>query len=380
MAIFYIDPADGDDVNSGADWANAWETITNGATSGRLSPGDEVRIRKSDGTDWYQTTAAGTADEVVATTTVANVSYIGGYDTTTNTITGVTRFDGQNNLGFGFLVNNHGCTIKNLEFKDYYQALRILTNNNVFDVIAASSCGNHAVWFERAHHNILNSITTDNNSGYALVLYGSSSNNIIRNFSSTSDVKGLYNGLGVNYCKNVTITTPTGGDAIARDGKTDMLMYANGRLNIENYQTTGEHLIHTDGGTISSDTTNRHTASGICWKMAVTSVSRASDYPLDLKIASVACEANKQVTAKVWVKKSHATDIAAKLVCRGGQIAGVASDVTDTKADDTDYEELSVVFTPTAAGVVNLEVWAYWAANTADEFVYVDDFSVTQAT
>lgn len=47
MAIYYIDYVNGNDANSGVSWAQAWQTIKNGATAARIAPGDELRIAKS---------------------------------------------------------------------------------------------------------------------------------------------------------------------------------------------------------------------------------------------------------------------------------------------------------------------------------------------
>ncbi|MEX2052748.1 MAG: hypothetical protein WD898_00810, partial [Candidatus Paceibacterota bacterium] len=47
MATFYLDYELGSDAGTGADWANAWKTITSGATAARIAPGDIIRIAKS---------------------------------------------------------------------------------------------------------------------------------------------------------------------------------------------------------------------------------------------------------------------------------------------------------------------------------------------
>ena len=47
MPTYYIDLENGSDAASGADWANAWLTITNGATAARIAPADEIRISKT---------------------------------------------------------------------------------------------------------------------------------------------------------------------------------------------------------------------------------------------------------------------------------------------------------------------------------------------
>jgi len=65
------------------------------------------------------------------------------------------------------------------------------------------------------------------------------------------------------------------------------------------------------------------------------------------------------------------------LVCRGKQIAGVNSNVTAsmTAAADT-WEELQIQFTPTEAGVVEIEAWAYGGTTYSG---WVDDMTITVA-
>lgn len=47
MSDFFLDYENGNDANTGADWANAWKTITSGATAARIAPGDTIKIAKS---------------------------------------------------------------------------------------------------------------------------------------------------------------------------------------------------------------------------------------------------------------------------------------------------------------------------------------------
>jgi hypothetical protein len=99
-------------------------------------------------------------------------------------------------------------------------------------------------------------------------------------------------------------------------------------------------------------------------------------WPFKLKVADVLCKtASQQVTVTCWVIKEHATNIGAKLIVPGGQLAGVASDVSDTKASDTDWEQLSAVFTPTEVGVIEVYVYAWYVAAAGD--VISDDVGVT---
>lgn len=146
-------------------------------------------------------------------------------------------------------------------------------------------------------------------------------------------------------------------------------------ISINHDQTTGNHQIFTDGGLISSEASIRHTASGISWKMSPTSSNRRSTYPLDYVVSRVAVAANSAVTVSLWMRRTN-TGLTAQLVCRGGQISGVAADVSAsmTAAADT-WEQVSISFTPTEAGVVEIEAWAYGGTTYS---LYIDDLTVSQ--
>lgn len=154
--------------------------------------------------------------------------------------------------------------------------------------------------------------------------------------------------------------------------------FSNAMVFINNYEGTGYCKIFTDGGNIVSEASTLTNGSGTQWKFTTaTTTDRKSDYPLKLSIAKIAVTANNLVTVKAWFLKGHATNIGAKLVCRGDQIAGVAADVVATKANDTSEEELTITFTPTEAGVVEIEAWAYYVAGHST--VIVDALTITQA-
>lgn len=139
--------------------------------------------------------------------------------------------------------------------------------------------------------------------------------------------------------------------------------------------TTGNHYIVTDGGSIITDTTTRHVAVGASWKFTPTSTNRDATYPLALKIATILCAANKQVTVKAWLRRSN-TGLTGMLVCRGGQIAGVSNDVTDTMTASADtWDQRTISFTPTEAGPVEIECWFYGGTTYTG---YVHDLTIFQ--
>jgi hypothetical protein len=170
---------------------------------------------------------------------------------------------------------------------------------------------------------------------------------------------------------NATNIVLTGATEIGRQA-----VRSNCRFNSHNHDNTaGNHKIFTDGGLISAATDQRHTASGISWKLQPTSTNRSSTYPLDLSLAKVACSANNLVTVKAWMRRDN-SGLTMRLVCKGGQIAGVSSDVTSSVTTTNAWEELTITFTPTEAGVVEITAEA-WGGTTFSG--WVDDMTISQA-
>jgi hypothetical protein len=143
-----------------------------------------------------------------------------------------------------------------------------------------------------------------------------------------------------------------------------------------NDQTAGNHKIFIDGGLISSATDQRKTASGISWKLQPTSTTlRTSLRSVTLSLAKVACAANSAVTIKAWMYRDN-SGLTMRLVCKGGQIAGVASDVTASVTTTNAWEEETITFTPTETGVVEITAET-WGGTTFSG--WVDDMTISQA-
>jgi hypothetical protein len=138
----------------------------------------------------------------------------------------------------------------------------------------------------------------------------------------------------------------------------------------------GNDFLYGDSMLWARQTAVRHTASGYAYRVDVTSTTRNEVYPACLALARVAVGANAQVTVKAWMRRSN-TGLTMRLVCKGGQIAGVTNDViaSMTAAADT-WEELTITFTPTVAGVVQIVAEAYGGSTYSG---YVDDMTISQA-
>lgn len=225
------------------------------------------------------------------------------------------------------------------------------SSNNTFDLTGATiSGGAYGIWAYFGCHN-------------NKFIGGSFSSN------STADIR--CEGAGAVVCLGTTLSSTTKTQIVDTIG-------AGSSIIMQKYGGTADDHRHFYGkGTITSDATTRHTASGISWKLAPTSAVLANaTYPLTLPVGRVAVGASALVTAKVWVYRSN-TGLTTKLVCKGGQIAGVSADVTDSASGSAStWEELEITFTPSEAGVVELEVQTYGGTTYN---VYVDDLTVTQA-
>lgn len=142
--------------------------------------------------------------------------------------------------------------------------------------------------------------------------------------------------------------------------------------------TPANHRGFTQGATVNWQTTEKQGADTGSWKVAVTSALRTQYLPVIVKIGEVYCSASALVTFKAWVKKDHATNIGASLFVEDAlyNIDGVVATET-TKASDTAWEELTITFTPTEAGIVPVYGKVWYVAGTSN--AYFGSIDPTQA-
>jgi hypothetical protein len=150
-----------------------------------------------------------------------------------------------------------------------------------------------------------------------------------------------------------------------------------GRIFSEKHDQTNYDYIFIEGGTANTEDTDRSGATGKMWRLVLTSSNRDATYPLDLPVAQFPYASSGLVTVTAWMKKSHATNCNGRLRIKGGQITGYSSNLTATLADNTNWQELTITFTPTDAGVFEVEALAEYV--TANANVYIDNITVSQA-
>ncbi len=243
---------------------------------------------------------------------------------------------------------------------------------NLIKVTDISNSSNYGIYFDSNSFDNIIVVSGDITvCGHGIYNNGGYYNKVVNAALSTNITDGVYLYTGILDLENCQIDDATD---LAIDSSAN---YTNARIRSNRHnQTANNHKIKCDGGYITSETSVRHTASGISWKLSPTSTIRSATYPLNLPIARIVCNANNEVTVKAWFRRDN-TGVTAKLACRAYQIGGVVTDVTASMTADADtWEELTITFTPTYTGVVEIEAWAYGGTSYN---VYVDDMTISQA-
>jgi hypothetical protein len=352
-----------------------------------------------------------------------NIKYQGGYNSATNSIDGLTFFDGLAGTGYGIAGTTRSfVTLDRLNMIRYNYGVYIYTTNSNFlldniynlnnnagyglysdttynsiynNIVNCSYNGAAGIYLSTFHNNVLNQIVSASSnitSGITLIggrenifksatclnnaTYGiqggiNCSGNIIKNLITANNVtNSVYNTQGDLYLEN----------AIVPEAMTSAVtLYDDSRILSQKHQgDANDHWIYTDGATIDTQhgAGTRHTESGLAWRFTISSSTRHLGYPVKLTLAKILCTANNWVTVKVFIKKDSATTIGVRLVVPGSQISGVPDDLYQAKADDTDWQELTQQFLPTETGVIEVEAWVYYISGNS--YAYVDDLSVSQ--
>jgi parallel beta-helix repeat protein len=339
-----------------------------------------------------------------------NIEYQFGYEVGTTNQNGETYLDGLNGWGCGvYLVGTDFATIKYVNMFRYYYGLYISTSANNLIISNISNINNclYGIYINSSSNNTL-SISNASNCNYGIYILGSVGNTITTGANNNNTANGIIISSGSKniiystyLCNNLSYGLSSVGDNYFYNTlfeSNGVSIYSINRLYLFNSESNDSdifssqtytdsmvyfhdldsqynHTIHSRGANANMQSTTTQTGSGYAWKVVLTSTERASVFPFKLPLAKVACESGKTITVKAYCKKDAASTVQAKLVCNSTWIDGV-TEQTDTKADDTDWEELSISFTPTENGVVEIEGWN-WCTSTTSANVYWDSMTIT---
>lgn len=340
------------------------------------------------------------------------ISFIGGWNTSTNLQDGTTYFDTLSSYGVHFSITSKSF----LKFRSFgcvrgqtgFNMLTIPINNiEVKDVFI--NCITTALQLSGAsgirYENLISSCCGSAASG-ALVIDAACSNIICKylyivgclgspifgagqlNIDTFVNVNNGINGF--SYDGKLTLYEIWMDQSLATILSTQNEIYVSSS-HMGTLVTTGINQygagvvsmpgqIRVDGATMEQNNSIRHVSQGYSWKTTITGNWRTSTFPIELSLVKMPVNANTLATVRAWIKKDTASAIGAALFCKGGQLSGVNSDITITKANDTNWEELTLTFTPTEKGVIEIKVRTWYISGTLDSTycTYVHDLSMMQ--
>jgi hypothetical protein len=344
------------------------------------------------------------------------IEFQGGYNTSSDSVDGLTFLDGRNGLGSGIHMNSKSwIKINKIYCHRYSYGLQIPTSYGIYiDEYGAGNCTtygmavvssnacifNNIVYcnnntiagiYNQYSSNLWNSIKRiNNNTGPGIRMDNSfdneinaivscknnstfginstySYNNVIRKMVTASNVTAAFNlDWGSLFLFEPTISEATVLGAGPVAGSKARVHYVN---------SDGTTWQWCEGGNISGQTTTRHTASGIAWKLSPTNALRNTNYPLTLPIAQVAVAASALVTVSAYMLRSN-SGLTLRLICPASQLTGLTEQYVDSDDDTVNWVQKSITFTPSEAGVVQIEVHAYGGTTYSG---YIDDLTISQA-
>jgi len=327
-----------------------------------------------------------------ATCNSNNGSGIYYYSSSNNTITSATCNSNGSGIYYYSSSNNNTITSATCNSNNNYGIYYYSSNNNTITSATCNSNGSGIYYYTNSNNNTITSATCNSNNGSG-ISYSSSSNNTITSATCNSNNYGIYYASNSNnntiYALSTTGNTTAGiyadiannichSATIAESTKVAIgtTYYTNTRQYINNL--SGYSYVYSNYATANSQNASAG-GTGKEWKFAITNAARDSVYPFYIPIARVAVASSGKVTVKVYFKKSG-TGIAGALRCRYGQItwSDAAQDIIVACPDNTSRNQVTLEFTPTEAGVVEIEAGA-WYTGSITQTVIIDDIEITQA-
>jgi hypothetical protein len=154
-----------------------------------------------------------------------------------------------------------------------------------------------------------------------------------------------------------------------------------GCIMVQNYGGDAAAVLGSATGlTISRDTSTVDGTAASSLRLLVNSSSFSSGFPLvwqGPQHRHTSSINGASVTVSMRIKKTHATSIAGRLEIKHGII--IATDATTAIADNTDWQTVSVNFTPTADGPIEVHFELWSSATTESIYVNNDSLAVTVA-
>jgi hypothetical protein len=305
---------------------------------------------------------------------------------TANTSDGLFSGVGDDKVTFGSVwANNNGAGGVGLSgVGSSITELKLAANNSTnglsflsgrYQTVGSVIGGNNGVsganadiFFTTCNNCTVGTATLTNGINSTGIAATQSFNNSVNGGSTTGHNQGVFSfAISELYLNNFTINEAT---EVASSGVTG-LVYVN-RLD----DTDNNSWVFQSGiGTVNQQTAVVDSPATTSWRMRPTSGTTSALIPVFLKLGTVVCAASSAVTVTARMQRSN-TGLTMRLICPGGQITGVANDVSsDMTAAANTWETVTITFTPTKAGAVDIYAHAFGGSTFSG---YVCNLTATQ--
>lgn len=219
---------------------------------------------------------------------------------------------------------------------------------------------NHDTWVDKIDNTV--GIGVSAASGVQAALRGCTLEN-----NSVADVRGTSGLTILDNCTLSSTTTISGSPGADSEGVA--ASNCNG--------SSTDHRMWLAGYTANTQSAVRQVASGVAWEVKPTSATLVSSRrPALVKLARIAVNDTGTVAVKCYVRRSN-TGLTIGIRAKGGQVAGLSTTQSSTTAAAADtWDELTITFTPTAKGVVEVEGFCYGGTTYSGFF---DSLTVSQS-
>jgi hypothetical protein len=289
-----------------------------------------------------------------------------------------------NNCGYGFLLNSGQWVLSGVHgFNNDNTGVYCAAAGQVFGRAVQGNSGGanvtDTVGVQLAKYkNRLNYVVARNNGNVGIGTYSSAIyDSIVYNYATANNAYSVSGGNDFSpVCfvnGNCTEANFLNQNNLGNNSYVDGYLYSH-----KHGGDVNDHRVYFPEGTVRSDTSTRHTASGLAWKCSITNTFRAQNYPVRFSLGRYLLAANVAKTFKVWTRRDNA-NIKGQLLIYGGSLPGIDVDATvstDPSSLNTWEQSAGLTVTPTETGVV--ELWMLWwdGVGTTNNY-WIDDLTVT---
>ena len=281
-----------------------------------------------------------------------------------------------NNNGGGITLGGAGSVITDIKLTSNNSANGLLIQTGQYNTVSSVVAGNNGINSSHANFQIGGSynctigtaILTNSVVANGIYISGSVFNCLVNGGNTTGNLQGIrILALSELYLNNFTINEAT---EVASSGLVGFV-YANRLDDTDNNSWVFQAGI----GTVNQQTAVVDSPATTSWRMRPTTTTASATSPLLLKLGTVVCAASSAVTVTARMQRDN-TGLTMRLICPGGQITGVSTDVfTDMTAAANTWETVSITFTPTKAGAVDIYAHAFGGTTFSG---YVCNLTATQ--